>query len=530
MSTLGWLDWVVMAAYFGGVTWVGLYFAGKMKGTEDYFLGGRSIPAWVIGVSMIGTSISSISFLGFPGDAYMTTWLRLLPNLMLPVAVLFAAYFFLPFFRHSPTTSAYEYLEARFGPNVRLYAASAFIVAQIFRIAMILYLLSQLLVVVTGWSTDLCIIVSGVIVAFYTVVGGIEAVIWTDVAQTLIMVLGCVLCFGVVMYGLPGGFGQLFEMAAESRKMSFAEVVIADGTHTIKETSWGFSLAEKTALMLLLWGLGQFLAEYSSNQNVVQRYCASKSMKDARRAMLICAASSVPIWIFLYFLGTALWVYFQVHADETAAAILSGTAGTKPEQILPHFVIRYLPMGITGLVLSAVVAAAMSSIDSSINAVSTVGVVDIYRRRLAPGREDMHYLNVARWIAAATGVLMVLLAMLIARDTSQTFQDTATVVYALTAGGLLGLFMLGFMTTKGNGYAVGAGIAATLSFTALMVCKQFGVEALAPFYPPIDTYYTSIIGHILMFAIGYTLGALVSKPKQDLTNLTIWTQDGKPIQ
>ncbi|MBI1321445.1 MAG: sodium/solute symporter [Candidatus Hydrogenedens sp.] len=528
MSSLGWPDVLIMGVYFVGITWAGVYFAGRTKGTEDYFLGGRSIPAWVIGISMIGTSISSISFLGFPGDAYMTTWLRLLPNLMLPVAVLVAAYFFLPFFRHSPTTSAYEYLEARFGPKTRLYAASAFIIAQIFRIAMILYLLSQLLVVVTGWSTDFCIIVAGVFVAFYTIVGGIEAVIWTDVAQTIIMVLGCALCFAVVIVGLPGGFGQLFSAAAEAGKMSFAEVVIDNGVHTMKDPSWSFSLGQKTALMMLLWGLGQFLAEYSSNQNVVQRYCASKSMKDARRAMLICAVSSVPIWVFLYLLGTGLWVYFQVHADETAAAILAGDA--KPEQILPHFVIHYLPMGVSGLVLSAVVAAAMSSIDSSINAVSTVGVVDLYRRHLAPGREDSHYLNVARGIATVTGVLMVVLAMVIARDGSQTFQDTATVVYALTAGGLLGLFMLGFMTTKGNGYAVGAGIVATLAFTALMTCKQLGVERFAPYYPPIDTYYTSILGHLAMFVIGYTLGALVARPKQDLTNLTIWTQDGKPIQ
>lgn len=523
MGNLHPLDVVVMAIYFLGVTGAGIYFAGRSRDTEAYFLGGRNFPAWALGLSLVGTSISSVSFLAYPGDAYSTAWLRLLPNVGLPIAVVIAAYAFLPFFRQGKLTSAYEYLELRFGARTRLYAASVFIIAQLFRIGMILYLLANLMVVLTDWNMDVCIIVCGIFVAFYTIAGGIEAVIWTDVAQTFVMLFGIVFAFVVVWWGLPGGFGQLFEIANEYSKFAFAEVkILADGTREVKDPSWAFSLSEKTALMMIAFGLSQFLAEYSSNQNVVQRYNAARSLKDARIAMLICVCFSIPIWAFLYFLGTSLFVYFQVNPDPEAHAILMGEGGRKAEQILPYFTLRYLPDGISGLVLAAVLAAAMSSIDSSINAISTVGVVDIYKRHLRPGLADKNYLFIARMLGVASGIFMIVLAMLIARDTGKTAQDTVTVINAVTAGGLLGLFCLGFLTTRGDGVAVGTGIAATFAFSAYMGLLHIGhiPESLRI---PVDTYYTAILGHTLLFVIGYTLGLFASK-RRDLTNLTIWTQ------
>jgi len=175
--SLSFADLFALITYLSIVMAIGLYFSRKNTSTEEYFVGGRSFSGWVIGLSLVGTSISSITFLAYPGDAYKTAWLRYLPNLMLPVAIFVAAYVFLPFFRRGNTITAYEYLEDRFGPSIRIYGAITFIFGQLVRISLILYLLSLLIHELTGLSSEMSIILGGVFVAVYTIVGGIDAVI-----------------------------------------------------------------------------------------------------------------------------------------------------------------------------------------------------------------------------------------------------------------------------------------------------------------------------------------------------------------
>ncbi len=529
-----WIDFVVIILYFGGITFAGFYFSKRNKSTEEYFLGNRSFPGWVIGLSMVGTSISSVSFLAYPGDAYKTAWLRLLPAFTLPLGVLAAAIFFLPFFRRGGLTSAYEYLEGRFGPGTRVYAALAFVLGQTFRIGMILYLLSLLvrefLQVVAGHDLGngwlmASILVAGIFVSFYTIAGGIEAVIWTDVVQTIVLVIGGVICLVVIVLELPGGLGQIFDVALRDGKFQFAEM-LRDGS--FKPPSWNLSLTHKTATMMLIIGLTNWLTEYSSNQNVVQRYCASKSAREARKAMWICCWSSIPIWTYFMFLGTALYVFFQVFPTDRAAAILTGAGGAKAEEILPYFAFGYLPQGIAGLVVAAVLAAAMSSLDSSINAISTVSVVDIYRRHLVKGRSDQHYLRAARVIAIVAAVLMVLIAMGFAQYSGKTLQHTGTVIGALTGGGLLGLFILGFFVPWGDGRAIFWGIVTTLAFSGFMVMKKIGLITVD--WPPLDEYYVGLLGNVIMFAVGFGAACFLPRRKRDLTNLTVWTQDDTPLQ
>jgi len=275
----------------------------------------------------------------------------------------------------------------------------------------------------------------------------------------------------------------------------------------------------------LLIGLGNWLAEYSSNQNVVQRYAASRSAREARKAMWVCCCTSIPIWTFFMFLGTALYVFFLEFPHDSATDILYGHGDAKAEQILPFFVFKYLPIGLSGMVIAAVVAAAMSSLDSSINSVATVSVVDIYRRHLVKDRDDQHYLKVARTIAIAVSLIMIGLAIAYALAGGKTAQHVSTIMTALTAGGLLGLFLLGFLVPFGDGRAVVAGVIATLSFSGLMVAKELGFIT----WLTIDSYYTGIIGHVLMFVLGFVGCCIIGKSKRDLTNLTVWTQDKTPV-
>jgi len=255
------LDMVALIGYLLIITGVGVYFSRKNTNTEEYFVGGRSFGGWVIGLSLVGTSISSITFLAYPGDAFKTSWLRYVPNLMLPIGILIAAYFFLPFFRRGKITSAYEYLEDRFGPSVRVYGAIAFIIAQIVRVSMILFLLSLLIQELTGLSPTWAIIVGGLIVAIYTIIGGIDAVIWTDVIQTIVLLLGGLLCIWVIIDTLPGGLEQIFSVAGDFNKFSFS--VLENGV--LQEVDWGIRFDEKTVSMMLFIGLIAWLTEYSSN-------------------------------------------------------------------------------------------------------------------------------------------------------------------------------------------------------------------------------------------------------------------------
>ena len=519
---MNFLDLFVMLVYFGAMAGMGVYFATRNKSTEEYFLGNRQFPGWAIGLSMVGTSISSLSFLGIPGDAFKTSWIRFLVGITMPLVVIMGAYVFLPFYRRTPTTSAFEYLEKRFGPSTRLYGALAFLISQLVRLSMVLYLLAMVLEQLTGYPLWLCITVSGVFVSFYTVAGGIEAVVWTDVVQTVVLVVGGVFCMITILVLLPGGLREILSVGVADGKFQFAELM-KDGT--LRNMTWGFSLSEKTALMIVFVGLTHFMAEYACNQNVVQRYCAASSAREARKAMFICCIASLVIWTFFRFLGTSLYVFFKHNPSPDTLAMLTGDQ--KPEQILPYFIVHYLPMGISGLVLAAVVAAAMSSLDSSLNAISTVSIVDLYRRHIVKGRDDGHYLLVARAIAIAASVFMIGGACVLAYSKTKTIGDTGTILSSVLAGGLLGLYLLGFLTTRGDARAVGIAIACTVLWSLYMAIAKYLPE---PMQPPIDSYYTGIIGHLVMFFVGYGFALLLPAKPRDMTNLSVWTQESGPLQ
>lgn len=504
--TLSLLDTSILSIYLLVLMSMGVYFARKNTSTDEYFVAGRRLSGWVVGLSLVGTSISSITFLAYPGDAFKTSWLRYLPNLMLPIAVFIAAYFFLRYLKHGKTITAYEFLQRRFGPSIRSYAAFAFIIAQLVRVSLIMYLLALVMQEVTGLSAIQCILIGGILVALYTILGGIDAVIWTDVIQTVLLALGGIICLFYIINALPGGFSQIIDVANAANKFSFSEL----RSEQLVEVSLGFSLNEKTIIMMLLIGLTAWLTEYSANQNTIQRFCAARSDHEARKAMFICALVSLPIWAFYMFLGTALYVFFIAFPDPAATDMLNGVR--KAEEILPFFIIQYLPQGITGLVIAAALAAAMSSLDSSINSVATVTVKDFYER-IRPNQADSHYLLIARVVATIVSLIMIFGALILLNSSTKTLQDTATILTSLLSGGLLSIYLLGFFTNKGNVTSVWAGIVATLIFTAWTILSGKGVlpDAITV---PFDLYYTGLIGNIVMFVVAYFVSAIYQTRKQ----------------
>lgn len=512
------IDLIVLLIYFIAMAGMGPYFARRNKTTENYFLGGRSFPGWLIGLSMFATSISSITFVAYPADAYKTAYLRFVLCLTLPLGIFLASKIFLPFYRRARVTSAFEYLEVRFGAGTRSYAAVVFLITQVARLGLVLYLVAILVQEMTGLSAGWCILIGGIVTSFYTITGGIEAVIWTDFFQSFLLWFGGFAILAVAVYQIDGGFATVFKVAAEDSKFMLGDLNAAG---ELVKAPWGFSLTEKTVLMMLVVGLNNWLTEYSSNQNVIQKYVATKNPKEATQAIWICCLCSLPTWFFFMFIGTTLYVYFKLNPDPSAQAMLLGTGGARADAIVPYFVVQKLPAGLSGLVIAGVLAAAMSSLSSSINAISAVSIVDIYKRHLAKNRSEKHYMNMARVISLVASLLMLAFAFMLLSVTEKTLQDTATKITAILGGGLLGLYCLGFLTKRGDGRAVFSGIVFVLVFSTWVTLTE---AKIIPKFLPFETYYAGLVGNVLFFAIGYLLAAAFFKPRRDLTNLTIWTQ------
>jgi SSS family solute:Na+ symporter len=463
-----------------------------------------------------------------PADAFKTTWIRYITYFGLPLAIVFAAVYIVPIFRQGKITSAYEYLESRFGPSIRVYGSLTYILAQIVRVSMVLFLLALLMHEITEIDEIYCVLIAGTFVGLYTIVGGIDAVIWTDVFQTIILALGSLIGLGIIVMALPGGFGQIIDVGMEYNKFSFGALHNGE----IIPPNWSFTLSEKSATMILIVGTSFFLTEYMCGQHMIQRYCAARNLHEARKGLYVNLFIAFPVWTFYMLFGTALFVYFHVFPEPEVTRMLTGTGGTKAEGVVPYFILNHLPAGLAGLLLAAAMAAGMSSLDSSINAVSTVSIIDIYKRHLVKDREDKHYLRVAQGIAAVMTVIMIAGAYALLSVTAITLQDTAFKLTSLVTGGMLGLFSIGLLTTRGDARAVWFGIVATVCFTLwTMVQGKEGFPDMlkAPFH----LYYTGLLGNFVMFILGYGVALVLPKRERRMDNLTVWTMGqstGNPDQ
>lgn len=497
------LDLVVLGLYLTGMLGVGLYFARKNATTEEYFVGGRSFPGWAIGLSMLGTSISSITFLAFPAAAFQGDWRQLVANLMLPFVAVVAIIVFIPFFRRGQLTSAFEYLEDRFGPAVRVYGTISFILLQLLRLGTVLYLVAIPVGLLTGLDMRIVIIAVGVFIAFYTVFGGIDAVIWTDVAQSFVLWFGGLLCVGVILLELPGGFSEILTVAQRDNKFSLGPTA--------------FESAEQTIWAVALLGVFNWLAMYSSDQNVVQRYVAARSMKEARKATTLYSVIAVPTWTFFFFVGTCVYVYFQAFPDTRIADL-------EADQVFPYFILTRVPAGFSGLVIAGVLAAAMSSLDSSINAIATISTVDILKRFVAPGRDDKFYLWAARGIATVAACLMIIGAIVFSSVEKESMNDVNWIVTSIFGGCLVGLFLTGFFTTSIGYRAALVGVAVAIGVNVFLG----GAHANWWGWPAgwqIHRYWTAIAVNVVFLASAFGASWILPRERSDLRSLTVWTMD-----
>lgn len=491
----------VVALFLLGMAGMGVYFLKRNNSSEEYFLGGRKIPGWALGLSMIGTSISSITFLALPAAAFVLDYRQLTPNLFMPVAALIACWIFIPFFRRGLKTTAYEYLESRYGTGIRIYAALYSLLGQLLRLAIILYLVVLPLSEMLDISESTAILAFGVITCFYTVFGGIEAVVWTDVVQTVILLGGGLLCVAAVAFQLPGGLPQILEIGMEYDKFSLGPL--------------DFSFSERTFWVMSLIGFIGFISEFSSNQNVVQRYIAAPTLREARKATLICIVMSLPTWIFFFFIGSCLFAYYKVFPSAEVAAM-------KPDDVLPHFILTEIWPGVGGVIIAACLAAAMSSLSSSINAVSTIWTIDFLRLMRRKGNDRFELVN-AKLASGAAGIIMIAGAWGISLIPRESVYDLSAILGALLCSAGLTPFMLGFFTTRIGNRAILSGMYAALVFSVYNILNYFKLLP-EPLQWNIHIYMAGPVCNGVMLAVALAYSLFRPEPvTEQLRGLTVWT-------
>jgi len=434
-TELSLIDGIVLFAYVGGVFALGCWFVRKSGHTEEFMAAGRSLPGWVVGLSVFGTYVSSISFLANPGKSYAGNWNPFVFSLSLPIAAVIAVVLFVPFYRRRGEVSAYTHLERRFGPWARTYAVVCYLLTQIGRVGAILYLVALLFAPLFELEMWTIIVAIGLLVTVYTLLGGIEAVIWTDVVQSLVLTAGVLISAAILLLRMPDGAGQLFEIAAREGKFSLGD--------------FGLRLDEATFWVVLIYGLCINLQNFGIDQSFVQRYATAKSDADAKRSVWLGALPYLPISAVLFFVGTALFAFYTA-APESLPVNEQGNVAA--DRVFPHFIVTQLPTGMTGLLIAAVVAAAMSSVDSSLNSSATLILQDIYTRYIRPDAEERESMRVLYGATIVFGILGTGTAILMIGQKSVL--DAWWTVAGLFSGGMLGLFLLGLLSRAGNRAAI----------------------------------------------------------------------------
>jgi len=482
------LDLIVFIVLTFGNVLFGASFYFKNKDSSQYTTGGGKLPAWVVGMSIFATFVSSISFLALPGKAYMTNWNAFVFSLSIPVASILAVKFFVPLYRGLGSISAYNYLEVRFGVWARFYAFICYMLTQLMRTGAILLLLALPLNALFGWDIKTIIIVTGIAVTFYSMLGGIQAVIWTDAVQGIILIVGAIVCAIVLTFSMPEGPGQIFEIAAANNKFSLG--------------SFGLSLKDSTFWVVLIYGLFINIQNYGIDQNYVQRYMTTSSMKEAKSSALFGSLLYVPVSLVFFYIGTALFAYYTARPDLLPAALKLPGAGDK---IFPHFIVNGLPVGITGLLIASIFAAGMSTVSTSLNSTATLVLTDYYKRYFNKNATEKSSMKVLYSSSLIFGVLGIGIALILVGV--ESVLDAWWGLASIFSGGMLGLFLLGFLSksVRNIDAAVGVIVGALVIIWMSLSPIYFTEGNLLVFKSPFHSNLTIVFGTLIIFFVGFIM-------------------------
>ena len=493
-TTFGFINYAVLAVYLGMNLGVGIYFAYRQKNTNDYFRGGQRISWWAAGIAIFGTQLSSLSFMAVPAKTYATNWTYISGAVAVVLIAPLVVLCYLPFFRRLDITSAYEYLEKRFNLGVRLFGSCAFVLMQTGRMTIILYLPALALSVVSDLNIYVCLVTMGMLSTIYTVLGGAEAVTWTEVLQFFVLVGSALLTLFLIFNNLNGGVSAFLHTAQSDGKLQMAV------------WSWDYSIA--SVWVVLIGNMFSQLVPYTSDQAVIQRYLTTPDEKQAARAIWLNALFTLPSALIFYGIGTALYVFYKQNPTLVSSSLQN-------DAIFPWFIVNQMPVGLSGLVIAGLFAAGQSGSQASI---ATAIVTDFYKR-LNPKAEDWRSLRLARWLTLALGVVGVSAAGLMATYPIKSVWDIFLTILGLFGGSLAGIFALGIFTTRAH--AQGAIMGIVVSVLTLFLVQR---------YTSVHFFLYAGIGIITCVVGGYIASILIPAKVKPLDGLTIFTMRKRAVE
>lgn len=422
----GALDVTILGSYIVVLVGIGVYFARGNRNTDEYFRAGKRIPWWAAGLSIFGTQLSAITFMAIPAKVYETDWTYFLAQVCILLIAFPVVFYFLPIYKRLNLTTAYEYLEHRFDVRARILGSLSFIMFQLGRMGIVMLLPALALTSVTGFNVYACILLMGLLATIYTVLGGMEAVIWTDVLQVVVLLGGAALSLVLIGNALDGGFREVWESGLEQNKF--------------RAFHWSWDATKATVWVVLIGNFLAYFVPYATDQTLIQRYMSTADQKAAARSIWTNGILSIPASVLFYLVGTSLFVYYQANPMQL-------NPDMQTDAVYAWYIAHELPAGLAGLLIAALFAAAMSSLDSSMNSISAVFVVDYYQRFKAK-TDETQKLKVARKVTVAMGIVGTGAAMFLAALGEASLLDTFNKILGILGAGVGGLFLLGVFTRR----------------------------------------------------------------------------------
>lgn len=495
------VDLIILIVYLAAVLVVGLLFSKKEMKGKEFFKGDGTIPWWVTSVSIFATLLSPISFLSLAGNSYGGTWLLWFAQLGMLIAIPLTIKFFLPIYSKLDIDTAYHYLELRYhSKGLRVLGAVMFIIYQIGRMSIIMYLPSMVLANLTGINVNILIIVMGVIAIIYSFTGGLKSVLWTDFIQGSVLLVGVTFALVYLLFGIDGGIGAIGDAFANGKFLAPTEPI------------FDINILKNSVFIIIVGaGLNTF-SSYVSSQDIVQRFTTTTDTKKLNKMMLTNGALSIFIATVFYLIGTGLYVFYQQNALPPAAA---------QDQIFASYIAFELPVGITGILLAAIYAASQSTLSTGLNSVATSWTLDIQARIGKKQMSEKAQTRLAQWISLGVGVVAIIVSMVLASGEIKSAYEWFNGFMGLVLGILIGIFVLGAFFKKATslGAYVGFGVTSAVMifikyFPSLNLTSEAAV-ALQEKLSGITFWSYSIISIAVCLVVGMAVSLIERKVRGD---------------
>lgn len=487
-------NWIALFIYLIVMLIVGAYFTKRAgKNTESFFTASGRLPSWAVGFSIYATTLSAITYMSTPEKAFLTDWSYIAGNVAIIAIIPLLIYFYIPFFKKLKITSAYEYLEARFGPSIRVIGSLLFVLFHLGRIAIVIYLPTLAITSVSDMNPYLVVTLVGLLCIVYTFLGGFEGVVWSDFIQGVILLGGAILIIILGIIYMPGGFHTMAHDAIEHKKV-------------ISVDNWKINSAAAAIPVIFIGNIFNNLHQYTASQDVVQRYQASPSFKETIKSLWtngVLVIISAPIF---YGMGTMLYSFYR-HAD-------SLPKGFNTSSIVPYFVLTEMPPFVGGILIAAIFAAAQSTISSSLNSISACISVDI-KHRFFSKRSEKEEVKFARWVIIIVGVFGYVMSLYLIASNSNDLWDLFLLITGLFGVPLAGVFAVGIFTKRANSFGIIIGL--VLGAIVAYTMNKFGGDN--------SPFIVSILSFVIAFGASYFASFLAPKYNKDITGLTIYEKN-----